>query len=240
MDSAYAAAYAELAQRHWWWVSRRAAIRAELARISPADGSLRLLEVGCASAANFAALEPFGDVLGLEPTAALLPQDAGLRTKVTHGALNANYTPPLPFDRVLLLDVLEHVLERVEFLKQAARLLGPQGRVLLTVPAHAWLWTRHDATNEHQLRYSRARLEQELQEAGLRMERSTFLYQGLVLPKLATRLIERLLPDRDGLPQVPPKPMNSLLGTYFGLERRLLGPLGLPFGSSLLVVARQS
>lgn len=240
MDSAYAAAYAELAERHWWWVSRRAALSAELARMGAADGNLRLLEVGCASAANFAALEPFGEVLGLEPKAALLPREAALRAKVTHGALDGSYVCPHPFDRVLLLDVLEHVAKREEFLRHAARLLAPEGRVILTVPAHAWLWTKHDALNEHRLRYSRAQLDQELQAAGLCIERSRFLYQSLVPLKLATRLMEGLLPRRPSLPRVPRPGLNRLLGTFFGLERALLGPLPLPFGSSLLVVARRT
>ena len=240
MDKAYAAAYAQLAQHHWWWVSRRSAVSAALARLGAADGRLRLLEVGCASAANFAALEPFGEVLGLEPEAALLPEDADLRARVTHAALDASYAPPHDFDRVLLLDVLEHVQERSAFLQYAARLLAPEGRLLLSVPAHAWLWTRHDTLNQHRLRYSRAQLARELQAAGLRLEHSTFLYQGLVLPKLATRVLEGLLPLSKGLPQVPPQALNSLLTVYFELERTILGPLRLPFGSSLLVIASRS
>ena len=54
---------------------------------------------------------------------------------------------PHTFDRVLLLDVLEHVSEREAFLDHALRLLAPEGRMLLTVPAHSWLWTRHDRIN---------------------------------------------------------------------------------------------
>ncbi|MFT7678369.1 MAG: SAM-dependent methyltransferase [Planctomycetota bacterium] len=240
MDSAYAAAYAKLAQHHWWWVSRRAAIRAELTRLSAADGSLRLLEVGCAGAANFPTLAPFGEVSGLEPEEQLLPKSETLRAQVTHAPLDQDYTPPHTFDRVLLLDVLEHVSEREAFLDHALRLLAPEGRMLLTVPAHSWLWTRHDRINQHQLRYSRTRLASELQAAGMRIERSTFLYQGLVLPKLATRLIESLLPERSGLPKVPPATINRALAAYFDLERSLLGPLRLPLGSSLLVVASRS
>lgn len=241
MDRQLAAAYAELSEQHWWWRARRRVLAGELARLLPKPAGhpgRRILEVGCASGANLPLLAAHGAVLGLEPDPRLRGQDE----RIADQALDASYVPAEPFDLVAMLDVLEHVEDRRAFLGEARRVLRPGGNLLLTVPAHSWLWTRHDGTNDHLLRYSRRRLTQELSAAGFAVGRMRFLFPSLVPAKLAVRLVEALRPGAartmTGPPATPAEPWNSLAARWLSAEDRLQRLLRLPIGGSLLALAQ--
>ena len=53
------------------------------------------------------------------------------------------------WDAVCLFDVLEHVDDEAGTLAACRRLLAPDGRLFVTVPAYAWLWSRHDELLGH-------------------------------------------------------------------------------------------
>lgn len=249
MDSSLAAAYAELSEKHWWWRARRLVLGRELARLFPDRQDCRILEVGCASGANFDMLAAHGSVVGLEPD----PLLRGTDDRILPLALDGAYRPAAPVDLVAMLDVLEHVEDRAGFLGEAKRLLQPAGHLLLTVPAHGWLWTRHDDANDHLVRYSRRGLERELSQAGFGVLRTRFFFPSLVPAKLAVRWGERLRAalgpkasagsaERTRQESKPPRlmaePWNALAAGWLNGEDRALGFLGLPFGGSLLAVAR--
>jgi hypothetical protein len=63
-----------------------------------------------------------------------------------------------------------------------------------------------------------------------------YLFPGLVVPKLGAKALGRLLGGGVALDVVPPAPLNRLLATYFRLEDRVVRPLRLPFGTSVLAV----
>ncbi|MCP5477943.1 MAG: methyltransferase domain-containing protein [Rhodanobacteraceae bacterium] len=66
-------------------------------------------------------------------------------------------------------DVLEHVDDDTG-LREMHRILRPGGRLLLTVPAHRWLWSRRDELAGHQRRYSRSLLSKRVRDAGFHIE----------------------------------------------------------------------
>jgi 2-polyprenyl-3-methyl-5-hydroxy-6-metoxy-1,4-benzoquinol methylase len=72
---------------------------------------------------------------------------------------------------VLMMDVLEHVDDDVALLRQYARELHPDGRVLISVPAFQFLWPGHDAFLGHRRRYTRRMFERTVAGAGLIVER---------------------------------------------------------------------
>ena len=70
-------------------------------------------------------------------------------------------------DCVVLMDVLEHVDDDVGLLRAVGRVLAPAGQLLITVPAHAFLWSDHDVFLGHRRRYNRRHLRGVLQRGGL-------------------------------------------------------------------------
>lgn len=103
--------------------------------------------------------------------------------------------PAFRAELILLLDVLEHVTEPAELLRELTReRLAEGGRFVITVPAFQPLYSDHDRALKHYRRYSRPELIQLVEGAGLEVLESGYLFSSLLLPRAATVLRERLLP----------------------------------------------
>lgn len=143
-----------------------------------------------------------------------------------------------PFDLVVAFDVIEHVEKDRESLVALRRCLRPEGALVMTVPAHPFLWSRHDETHHHFRRYTRAMLRERLEAAGYEVEHLTH-YNALLFPLVvAVRAAKRLLRLRDADDAMPSPPVNAVLRRVFAAERFWVGRVRVPFGVSLLAVAR--
>ena len=136
--------------------------------------------------------------------------------------------------------MIEHIEDDVSAVRGLARVLAPEGVLVITVPAGQWLWSRHDERNGHYRRYDRRRLRALLEGAGLRVRRMTG-FNTLLLPVVAgVRVGGRLLGLDAAGTGVPPSPVNAALVKLLGMESRLLRRLDLPLGVSLAVVATRA
>lgn len=84
-------------------------------------------------------------------------------------------------DLVLLMDVLEHVDDDVQLLKEYADKVPRGSRFLISVPAFQFLWSGHDDFLEHKRRYTLHQLKDVVASAGLRVECGSY-YFGMVFP----------------------------------------------------------
>ncbi len=239
MDPGYVLAHAEEDQRHWWFLGRQAVILGEMARWLPHGGS-RLAELGCGSGGLLPGLARFGDVVGVEADPALRSAAAARGLRVLAGALPDHI--PLgesTLDAACLFDVLEHVRDDGEALARIRALLRPGGLLFLTVPAHPWLWSRHDEILGHLRRYTRRSLTRVVERQGFGIERLTYFNTLLAGPIVLHRLVGRVT-GRDAHDlRRPAAGLNRLLARWFALEARLLRLGSSPFGISLLLVARR-
>jgi len=78
------------------------------------------------------------------------------------------------FDTIVLLDVLEHIKDDVEFLKKLASDLKPGGRLILKVPAGVWLFNGMDHAIGHFRRYSKKSLARTVALACLQLEKQAY------------------------------------------------------------------
>jgi SAM-dependent methyltransferase len=74
------------------------------------------------------------------------------------------------FDTVVMVNVLEHVREERQTLRNIRDALAPGGRAVILVPQHPALFGSLDEVLEHRERYTRATLTRSLADAGLRLE----------------------------------------------------------------------
>jgi ubiquinone/menaquinone biosynthesis C-methylase UbiE len=98
----------------------------------------RVLDVGCATGylAEFLAVERQCDVWALEPdpqSAAVAMERLGDRVKLG-GTERLGEFPPGSFDVVVYADVLEHLVDPGEALRESRRLLAPGGYVVAVIP----------------------------------------------------------------------------------------------------------
>jgi hypothetical protein len=136
-----------------------------------------------------------------------------------------------------MLDVLEHIDEPVESLRKAEALLEPDGVLFVTVPAYRLLWTYHDDLNHHRTRFTRRSLRAVVDQTGLEIRHMRYFFHWIFPVRLLIRVYETVLRRNLGPPRIPSPWINRWLIAGSRLEHRLLRPLRLPFGSSLLMVA---
>jgi SAM-dependent methyltransferase len=224
-----------LYREHWWWRVREHILLQKIREIRQGKRAARILDVGCGAGVFFEALEPFGDVQGIESDPAAAEQSGQWRRCIHVGELDGTFQPGCCFDLILLLDVLEHLPRPEDALRRAAELLAPDGRILVTVPSFDWLWTSHDDLNHHLKRYTASEIRSMFERVGLTPLETRYLFQSLLLPKLLVRLKEKLMSSEPVIPRIPTYFVNTTLKLWYQVEQAIAG--WVPFGSSLMAVA---
>ncbi len=233
---------AAIEDQHWWFRARRALVANQLGRLGLSPDS-SILDAGCGTGGNLAMLCRHGHVEAMEMDAQARTIAAGKAlARVREGILpDALPFPESHFDLITLLDVLEHVDEDEAALDALGRRLKPGGYLVITVPAFAFLWSRHDEAHHHKRRYRIRDLKQKAIAAGMEITYASY-FNTLLFPLIAAvRLVDRLRPSgwQQGDLAMPPLWLNNLLYVVFSSERWLLGRMSFPFGVSALLVARK-
>lgn len=238
MKPEYARRYQELYERHWWWRARERFVLESIRRIRPSDERATILDVGCGDGLLFDQLAEFGDVQGVESDTSMVGASSRHRARIHVGPFDASFQPGSRYSLILMLDVIEHFADPASALRQAVELLEPNGILVATLPAFRLLWTTHDDLNHHFTRYTRRSFGALADDARLQVIRATYFFHWVFAAKLVVRLFERLMRPEPRLPRMPPAWLNELFYEFSRLEQRLVTPLDVPFGSSLLVIGR--
>lgn len=234
-------ALAGVEQRHFWFRCRAELIVWALRKHFPRAQSV--LEIGCGT----------GNVLAAVARHCEVPRLVGSEAH-TKGLLLAARRAPgaellqmdarrIPFreefDVIGAFDVIEHIAEDEEVLREMFAACRAGGGIILTVPQHQWLWSRRDERALHQRRYDREGLLRKLAGAGF--ERAwTTSFMTLLLPLLAlSRLRWKAGVDCEPSAELDiGAGTNAVLGGIMCLERGLIAAgLPLPAGGSLLAIA---
>ncbi len=230
---------AELADIHWWYVARRRILVDLIRRVVRPPAMARILEIGCGTGHNLLALQQFGQVDGLEidPAARALAAERLGRPIAAAPLPGLDGIEPQAYDMIAALDVIEHVADDGAALAAIASRLKPGGKLLMTVPAHQWMWSAHDIANHHQRRYSKAGLIRLLDGSPLEIDMIGY-FNSLLFPlAVAARMAGKLTRSEDSDDKLPLRPVNTLFRSIFELERYAVGRVPLPPGLSLFAVA---
>ncbi len=224
---------------HWWYRARREILSDFLKRWGAVPADARILEIGCGTGHNLPMLARFGEVDAIEiDEAAAAQASERLGKRVGSSPLpELDGVQPGSYDLVAVLDVVEHVEGDVAALKAIARALKPGGQILITVPAHQWMWSAHDVVNHHKRRYSKKTLVAALDKAGLAYRKLGWFNSLLFPVAVAARFAGKLTGKDDSDDSPPPKWLNSAFEKIFALERHMVGRVPLPPGLSLIVLA---
>lgn len=242
MDIAQFELHAKIEDVHWWFKARRDLMLSVLQKHVPAGDNRLVVEIGCGTGGNLKFLQRYYRVAGVD----ISPEAVGHTSKRVNCPVHlGDFRDRLSgmwedIDAVILADVLEHVDDDAGFLKDIVKSLKPGSVVLLTVPAHMFIWSRHDVVLGHRRRYS-ARMLRSLWK-DLNVEEAFFTSFSCILsPAIALYRLFR----RNGLEahksdlSMPPLWLNSVLYRIFSIETYLTRELPLPFGVSYLTVLRK-
>jgi SAM-dependent methyltransferase len=230
---------AELDDRHWWYCARRKIIADLIRREARLPPNPQILEIGCGTGHNLAMLSGFGHVEGLEldEEARTISQERLGRSIMSSPLPELTGVPERHYDLIGAFDVIEHIDDDQAALASIATRLKPGARFIMTVPAHQWMWSAHDAVNHHKRRYSRRSLKALIEGSPMKLEKVGY-FNSLLFPlAVAERAASRLRGKENADVKLPPAPLNMALEKVFAAERYLAGRLPLPPGLSLFAVA---
>jgi len=231
-------------QSHWWYQGM-AAIARSILEIFHAPGSrLRILDAGCGTGAGLLFLSQYGSVTGLDLSG------HALRFCLERGcpelAMASVMAMPFrskTFDLVTSFDILyfEGIHDETALI-ETARVLRPGGRLLIRVPAFDWLRGTHDAKVSTAHRYTSRELEGKLVKCGFEVEFISYANMILFPLALLKRFSERwrLAPQQDSDIAVNVGPFSGLLRSCLVLESQLIRLWRLPFGLSVVAMAKKT
>lgn len=255
MHRAHFEVVADVDQRHWWFLARRRILRDVLACVLPPDRESIVIDVGCGTGANIAALANDYRCIGIDTSAdaiefarkrfpnvqfiaGLAPQDLGEAAATCRA--------------MLLMDVLEHVEDDRAVLAPIVQAMPAGAILLITVPADMRLWSAHDEGLLHYRRYDESMMLRLCSGLPLELIAMTHfcsrLYPLARLSRSLGRVRDRLLPPRDAWDmRVPASPLNRVMERVFeGESSRLVEFVrgrrreGFRHGVSLLAMLRRT
>jgi ubiquinone/menaquinone biosynthesis C-methylase UbiE len=231
---------------HFWFHGFRMYVAPAIQEIVAGRRNLRIIDCGCGTGFNLKTLlMPHGRVFGFD----LVPD--GFRRARTVGRplvrADIQHIPfaSASFDLATSFDVIQSVPDDRAALREMARLLKPGGHVVLNVTAMDLLRGDHSDVWGELRRYTPERAARVVEAAGLDVVRISYVFGSLLPLMLGVRTLQRLLrvfrePQGDSDLAVPPAPVNALLTALVGAEAAIARRFTIPFGSSLMIVARKT
>ncbi|QDV50545.1 class I SAM-dependent methyltransferase [Gimesia fumaroli] len=240
MDPGHLTELIDLEENYWWHVAKRKLVTEILTTEFPPPGLV--IEGGIGSARNLLEFNR----LGYEVTGFDLMQEAvdhgrsrGLENVFVHELSQPWPVAPASAKAVLLLDVMEHMEDPVELLKNAAETLTEDGGIIITVPAYPMLYSDWDRKLGHFCRYTKLKFRHNAEQAGLKVKWVTH-WNSFTLPAaIAIRGRDKILKRTDDSPPCFTRVSrftNACLKSFAQIERKLIHSTGVPFGLSLVGV----
>jgi SAM-dependent methyltransferase len=228
---------------HWWFSGRRILIKEALHKIDLQENAL-ILEVGCGTGGNLKMLSSLGTVYAFEKNNLarfIASAKSHHQIQIKIGSC-PNEIPEYEnkFDLICLFDVLEHIKEDKKTILKLRKLLAQNGKIVFTVPAYKWLFSRHDRALHHFRRYSRNDILHLIHATNLEIQRITHFNFILAIPVICIRILSKYLnvSNSKKISQLS-RFTNLILFKIFSLEKFILNKFNIFFGISILVILKK-
>jgi len=234
--------YFEIEEKSFWFAHRNACILQAL-RNFPPQGPVFDVGGGNGFVSQMLEREGFSTVL-VEPGLRGI-ENAKLRRlpNLLHSTFVEAGIKRETVPAVGLFDVVEHLSDDSQFLSEIALYLKKEGKLIITVPAHSYLWSLEDEKAGHFRRYSRSSLLALVEKSEFKTLYATYFFSWLPLPIF----LLRSLPTKLGIlrtKETPAaqhrlSPMSDAIMKI--LRKREISKIrklqSMSYGASLLIVA---
>ncbi len=234
MPLAHHRAIAAVDQTYWWHRFRFEVVNTILAKSSAPQS---VVDVGCGPGGFLEMLarrHPTWSLHGVDsnPVAIQVARERGIPATLMEIGEDARL--PLTPDWITLLDVLEHVPHPEPLLRALVSSCRSSTELVMTVPAHPFLFSEWDVRLGHVQRYTRQSLEKLLGRCGFRVLRMSHLLAFAVpLVFLQRKVLRTKSVGACEFPSLPPWVAGAFLGLA-RFENRLSSLYSLPCGTSIL------
>lgn len=223
----------EKSESGWWYCGRLYALGAVMPQFVRGKGAV--LDVGAGFGAMRQFLLQFGEVVAYDTYPDCIEACKKRGYVKVYASLGELENSDQQFALIGAFDAIEHVEQDREILIALRSKLTPDGIFVATVPAHPFLFGAYDVAAHHFRRYNRRSLRALFEEAGYEIAYMSYWNASLFIPAGVLRLF-----GRGGTASLTLHPMlDTLFRIVVYLESLLLRVMRLPFGLSLIVVARK-
>jgi SAM-dependent methyltransferase len=223
-------------EKHWWFQARKKIIDQIISNIKLKKKN-NILDFGAGSGVNLNMLQKYGLVDVHEKNryarTVIKKRKKGIQNLYSTLKIKKNF-----YDLILVADVIEHVKEPKNLLKNLKKFLKKDGRILITVPAYQFLFSKKDEALGHHRRYSIKLLKDELSE--FKIENISYFNTFLCIPIIFITLLNKIL-KKDYIKEVETTPssfVNWLYYIVFATEKYFIKYFNLPFGISIYILAK--
>jgi SAM-dependent methyltransferase len=237
----------EVEDHHWWYVGNHENFMGILRRENILKNGIQVLDAGCGTGKWLQLLKTSCQLnetgIDYHPLALELAKKRG-HMNLCQGDINQKIFPDATFDLITSFDVIcNSNINDSKVVKNLSLYLKTGGYLLLTVPAYQFLLSKHDAVVHQTKRYRRIQLKQLMESNGFGIVKLSYCVSLLFPPALIKRMIGNLSPATDAEHnelKMPAPRINKLLLFVMRIENFLLRYMAMPFGLSVMVLAKKT
>ncbi len=234
----------EFQESFWWFVGMRKIYSSILDNVNNQSAVRRVLDVGCGVGNNMNTLGKYGSVLGIDVSNVPLQfcKKKGFNKCVQADATELPFQGGV-FSIVAALNIIEHVENDVKLIQELKRVCQKGGTILIVTSAFPFLWGRHDEASHHYRRYTKGLLAQKLSASEVNIESLSYInmfgFHILDIIRPLQKLIYNSREKPEAEIQTIPRFINWFLIMFLSLESIIIKTFNLPYGASLVCLARK-
>lgn len=229
-------------EKHWYYVSTHKIVIDLIGKFAPNRRNLKILDAGCGTGQLIKKMEMLGDIYGIDisATAIKFSKSRGLKNVKKSSVIKLPYQKN-SFDIIVSIDVLYHkwVKNDQKALNEFNRVLKPNGLLILKLPAFSWLSGGHDKIVFTKKRYTREDIKKAVLAANFKLLRNSYFFLSLFPIVLLSRFLFKGKGVNSDISQNS-KVVDIFLTWIISIESYLLMKTNLPFGVSVITVARKT
>lgn len=229
---------------YWWFIARNEILKQVVKSFCDLNQNKNLLDVGCGTGGFASTMLSECNVIGIDTSQIALEYSRKRGLTNLHNTLLKDFDKSIynKIDVITFFDVIEHIEDDVAVVNEAYNLLDSGSYLIASVPAYQWLWSKHDEIHMHYRRYSKREFEKIFKNAGFKVMYSSYFNSILFFPAALMRFIEKIT-KKDNKKDSPidevPNFINKLFTFIFRLEKKWIPKVKIPFGLSIVLVAKK-
>lgn len=237
-------AHADLYEKeifYWWSVAKRREVLAVYFKFCKQAQFRKILDVGCGGGSLISVLKNCGKVFGIDSSfKACKYSKEKIDNILQSDALRLPFKDGC-FDAIFALDLIEHIDNDINVLREINRVCARGGICVITVPAWRCLWSERDVWLGHKRRYTVRNLKTAVEKAGFKTVECSYIHGLLFIILYLANKIKRVLrydkikTDIIAVPDL----LNSFLIHLFEVERKIFFAINFPLGTSVICIAKK-
>jgi ubiquinone/menaquinone biosynthesis C-methylase UbiE len=231
----------EVEDEHWWYTSIHHLLLETLQTL-PLSRDVEILDAGCGTGGLSNKARSLGSITSLDYSELAIKLASKRNLNLLQASINSLPLMSSHFEVAMCISVLDQrSIDKEIALNELWRVIKPKGFLLLVVSAYKSLYSHHDHVVNTKERFNFKEVTRLVERQGFTLIKANYIFSYLFPVFVAKRLADRLIPAKHSVSDLslPVKPINETLKRICLTEWKTSKILSLPFGSSILLLAKR-